>query len=256
MKSVGENSLLLRASAVRGGIFYKLDISPLKPGVKGKARGFMSWERPGGQMVNVALFRTNSGKFVLIWDNRQNKFSRWSWTPVSAHPTRRNIPRKDGLHDPKSENTGYATPNPFNSLLKPEKKKVVPKLDHFPPLQGATGNHTSSTYNPAWGGNARKRIKDVKEVEKAKIAAKQAALAKKKTEKIDPSFKIPVFVPKVKKLTVGLDEDDEYDAWQCENDAWQCENDACDDDEDKDEDEDDNDNDWGPGDRNRYGVWS
>lgn len=226
MASVGENSLLLRASAVRGGIYYKLDISPLKPGVKGKARGFMSWKRHDGQMVYVALFRAKSGKFVLVWDNRK-EFSRWSWTPVSARPTRKNKPR-----NPRQ---GFTTQNSFEPLKEPEEKvvpkKVVSKQCHFPSLQGGTRNPTSSTYNPAWGGNVRKRIEDVEKAKKAaedakqaaKQAAKKAALANTETDPRDR--RIQIFNeddPRGRRIQIfeeGVDEDfgyeefddDEYD---------------------------------------------
>lgn len=226
MESVGENSLLLRASAVRGGIYYKLDISPLKPGVKGKARGFMSWKRHDGQMVYVALFRAKSGKFVLVWDNRK-EFSRWSWTPVSARPTRKNKPR-----NPRQ---GFTTQNSFEPLKEPEEKvvpkKVVSNKSYFPPLSDGTGKPKTSAYNPAWGGNVRKRIEDVEKAKKAaedakqaaKQAAKKAALANTETDPRDR--RIQIFNeddPRGRRIQIfeeGVDEDfgyeefddDEYD---------------------------------------------
>ena len=45
--------------------------------------------------------------------------------------------------------------NPFAPLHREEEKNKVKKLEHFPPLSG--GKKTSS-YNPKWGQNARKRI--------------------------------------------------------------------------------------------------
>ena len=212
MASVKENSLFLYASAVKGGLYYKLDISILKR-TEGKARRFMSWKRPDGQMVYVALFRAKSGKCVLVWDNMK-EFSPFRWTPVSARQT---LPtRKDGPRGLQTKKKGFVTKNPFEPLLKSEKKEEEEEED-FPPLDGVD-NTATSKYNPKWGSEERKRNKDNNTVElQAKVALDEP--------KTDKKVKTPIFVTVVPKLNVKLP-GDKSDGYGNESDGYGIESDG------------------------------
>ena len=258
----GINNLRLSQITILGyeivtptGPFFKPVIKPIPPGFQGDGHFFVSLK---GSFI--AMLRNHRGRYQLAYV-KSGQFQS-EWTTVSARPTRPT--RKDS---PETKKLGFVTQNRFKPLNEPEKKvkpkqekKVKSKEDHFPPIDSdnpAGGNPTTS-YNPTWGGNVRELIKKVKATKSAaKQAAKQAAnvsLTKAET-KTEKKVETPVFVPKVPKLRVGLDDDFDDGDYGDFDDGDGDYGDFDDGDFDDRGPGNDNRDDWGPGNDNDWGRW-
>ena len=240
MVRAGQKKITLLAEEIKGRDgrkSYRFHITKLRPADTGRVIFWNSFESSKGRMLRVALFQdAANGEFRLVWYNHDSSLKS-SWTPFPPPPPKekKKVVKK----------MAFVSRNRYAPLLEPEilkpekKKKVLLKLGHFPPLGRRTsGNPTASAYNSAWGGDVHKLIE---KVEATKSATKQAALAKKETEKkVSRCPRLKVGLRKDNNAVVVKFDDDSVnsrDVYWFYNDNEGCEDDSGDEDFDLDDQE-------------------